>query len=94
LPLPNAAGIGAVWLHERIVHQRQLESEGLFEAAEGGTIFLDEIGETTPAMQVSCRVLQERGIRRVGGLEEIAVDVRVVAATNRDLSQMVEDGVP
>ena len=67
--------------------------KGLFEAAEGGTIFLDEIGETTPAMQVKLlRVLQERNIRRVGGLEEIAVDVRVVAATNRDLSQMVEDG--
>ena len=67
--------------------------KGLFEAAERGTIFLDEIGETTPAMQVKLlRVLQERCIRRVGGLEEIAVDVRVVAATNRDLSQMVEDG--
>jgi two-component system, NtrC family, response regulator PilR len=67
--------------------------KGLFEAAEGGTIFLDEIGETTPAMQVKLlRVLQERCIRRVGGVEEIAVDVRVVAATNRDLSQMVEDG--
>jgi len=67
--------------------------KGLFEAAEGGTIFLDEIGETTPAMQVKMlRVLQERSIRRVGGLEEIPVDVRVVAATTRDLSQMVEDG--
>jgi two-component system response regulator PilR (NtrC family) len=67
--------------------------KGLFEAAEGGTIFLDEIGETTPAMQVKLlRVLQERSIRRVGGLEEIPVDCRVVAATNRDLSQMVEDG--
>ncbi|MCI0489108.1 MAG: sigma-54 dependent transcriptional regulator [Blastocatellia bacterium] len=67
--------------------------KGLFEAAEGGTIFLDEIGETTPAMQVKLlRVLQERCIRRVGGLEEISVDCRVVAATNRDLSQMVEDG--
>jgi two-component system response regulator PilR (NtrC family) len=67
--------------------------KGLFEAAEGGTIFLDEVGETTPAMQVKLlRVLQERSIRRVGGLEEIPVDCRVVAATNRDLSQMVEDG--
>jgi two-component system response regulator PilR (NtrC family) len=67
--------------------------KGLFEAAEGGTIFLDEIGETRPAMQVKLlRVLQERMIRRVGGVEEIAVDCRVVAATNRDLSQMVEDG--
>jgi two-component system response regulator PilR (NtrC family) len=71
----------------------QSNRKGLFEAAEGGTIFLDEIGETTPAMQVKLlRVLQERSIRRVGGLEEIAVDSRVVAATNRDLSQMVEDG--
>ena len=67
--------------------------KGLFEAAEGGTIFLDEIGETTPAMQVKLlRVLQERSIRRVGGIEEIPVDVRVIAATNRDLAQMVEDG--
>jgi two-component system response regulator PilR (NtrC family) len=67
--------------------------KGLFEAAGGGTIFLDEIGETTPAMQVKLlRVLQERSIRRVGGLEEIPVDCRVVAATNRDLAQMVENG--
>lgn len=67
--------------------------KGLFEAAEGGTIFLDEIGETTPAMQVKLlRVLQERSIRRVGGVEEIPVDCRVVAATNRDLGQMVEEG--
>ncbi|HVF89167.1 MAG TPA: sigma-54 dependent transcriptional regulator [Blastocatellia bacterium] len=67
--------------------------KGLFEAAEGGTIFLDEIGETTPAMQVKMlRVLQERSIRRVGGVEEIPVDCRVVAATNRDLANMVEDG--
>jgi two-component system, NtrC family, response regulator PilR len=67
--------------------------KGLFEAAEGGTIFLDEIGETTPSMQVKLlRVLQEKCIRRVGGIEEIPIDCRVVAATNRDLSRMVEDG--
>ena len=61
--------------------------KGLFEVADKGTIFLDEIGETSPAMQVKLlRVLQERTIRRVGGTEEIAVDVRIIAATNRDLS--------
>jgi two-component system response regulator PilR (NtrC family) len=66
--------------------------KGLFEVADGGTIFLDEIGETTPAMQIKLlRVLQERVIRRVGGTEEIAVDVRVITATNQDLEKMVRD---
>jgi len=65
---------------------------GLFEAASGGTIFLDEIGETSPAMQIKLlRVLQERTIRRVGGTEEIEVDVRVITATNQDLERMVRD---
>ena len=66
--------------------------KGLFEVADKGTIFLDEVGETSTAMQVKLlRVLQERMIRRVGGTEEIAVDVRVIAATNRDLTAMVAD---
>ncbi len=66
--------------------------EGLFRAADGGTIFLDEIGETTPAMQIKLlRVLQERKIRPVGGTEEIAVDVRVIAATNQELEVMVRE---
>ena len=66
--------------------------KGLFEAAAGGTIFLDEIGETSTAMQVKLlRVLQERRIRRVGGTEEISVDVRVITATNQDLDQMVAE---
>jgi Nif-specific regulatory protein len=65
---------------------------GLFEAADGGTIFLDEIGETSPAMQVKLlRVLQEGAFARLGGQEEITVDVRVVAATNRNLEKMVEE---
>ena len=64
--------------------------KGLFEAADGGTIFLDEIGETSPAMQVKLlRVLQERRIRRVGATSEIEVDARVVTATNQDLDEMV-----
>src|SRR5205085_3499812 len=63
--------------------------KGLFEAAHGGTIFLDEIGEMSPAMQVKLlRVLQEKKVRPVGGHEEQAVDSRVIAATNRDLKQM------
>ncbi|MGI8467299.1 MAG: sigma-54-dependent transcriptional regulator [Pyrinomonadaceae bacterium] len=67
--------------------------KGLFEAAQKGTIFLDEIGEMSPAMQVKLlRVLQERRVRPVGAHEEIPVDARVIAATNRDLKQMVADG--
>src|SRR5215470_16028734 len=66
--------------------------KGLFEVADKGTIFLDEIGDTGLAMQVKLlRVLQERAIRRVGGTEEISVDVRIIAATNKDLSAMVAE---
>jgi two-component system response regulator PilR (NtrC family) len=66
---------------------------GLFEAASGGTLFLDEISETTPAMQVKLlRVLQERTLRPVGGTQEIAVDVRVISATNKDLDELVASG--
>ena len=67
--------------------------KGLFEAANQGTIFLDEIGEMSPAMQVKLlRVLQERKVRPVGAHEEIEVNTRVIAATNRDLTAMVKDG--
>src|SRR5436190_8182481 len=66
--------------------------KGLFEAAHGGTIFLDEIGEMSPAMQVKLlRVLQERKVRPVGAHEESAINTRVIAATNRDLAMMVKD---
>lgn len=69
------------------------DKRGLFEEAQGGTLFLDEIGELPTPLQVKLlRVLQEAEIRRVGDTRPIAVDVRVVAATSRDLSQMVEDG--
>ena len=67
--------------------------KGLFEAANKGTIFLDEIGEMSPAMQVKLlRVLQERRVRPVGAHDEMPIATRVVAATNRDLKQMSGDG--
>jgi len=67
--------------------------KGLFEAAHKGTIFLDEIGEMSPAMQVKLlRVLQEKKVRPVGAHDELSVDARVIAATNRDLKKMSEDG--
>ena len=66
--------------------------KGLFEVAHKGTIFLDEIGETSPGMQVKLlRVLQEKRIRRIGSTEELDVDVRILAATNKDLEQGVKD---
>ncbi|AOT69182.1 sigma-54-dependent transcriptional regulator [Geosporobacter ferrireducens] len=67
--------------------------QGRFDRAQGGTIFLDEIGELSMALQVKLlRVLQEREFERVGGTELIKADVRIVAATNRNLEKMVEEG--
>jgi DNA-binding NtrC family response regulator len=66
---------------------------GRIEQADGGTLFLDEIGEISPALQVKLlRVVQERAFERVGGNETVKVDVRIVAATNRDLRELVEEG--
>jgi PAS domain S-box-containing protein len=66
---------------------------GRFELADGGTLFLDEVGELSPEVQVALlRVLQEREFERVGGTQRVRVDVRVIAATNRDLVTAIEDG--
>jgi two-component system response regulator PilR (NtrC family) len=66
--------------------------KGLFDMASGGTIFLDEIGEMTPAMQVKLlRTLQERRVRPVGASEDHPVDIRIIAATNRNLEAMVAE---
>ena len=80
--------------HERGVFTGALERrKGRFELANGGTIFLDEVGELPPAMQVALlRVLQEGEFERVGGSETLRTDVRVVAATNRDLEEAVREG--
>jgi DNA-binding NtrC family response regulator len=67
--------------------------EGKFEAANGGTLFLDEIGDISPKLQLDLlRVLEERRVTRVGGTESLPVDVRIIAATNRDLKRAVEEG--
>ena len=67
--------------------------KGLFERADGGTLFLDEVSEMTPHLQAKVlRVLQEREFERVGGEQTIRVDVRIIAATNKDLRQLVEAG--
>lgn len=67
---------------------------GRFEMANGGTLFLDEIGDISPATQVKLlRVLQERQFERLGGTRSVEVDVRVIAATNQDLQQLIADGL-
>ena len=92
--LPEAVIESELFGHEKgsftgAVAQRK----GRFELANGGTIFLDEIGDLSPAMQIRLlRVLQEREFERVGGNDTISVDVRIIAATNRDLEKAMETG--
>ena len=71
----------------------EARKQGRFELADGGTLFLDEIGELSLATQVKLlRVLQEREFERVGGTETVKVDVRLIAATNKDLEKAIADG--
>ena len=92
--LPKDLIASELFGHEKGAFTGALQQRiGRFEAANGGTIFLDEIGELTPEIQVSLlRVLQEREFERVGGNRTIRTDVRVIAATNRELQREVNDG--
>lgn len=66
--------------------------DGLFEIGEGGTIFLDEIGEMSPHLQTKLlRVLQEKSVRKIGGHKEIPIDIRIISATNQDLEQLIKE---
>ena len=80
--------------HERgAFTDARIQKRGLLESADGGTVFLDEIGEMVPALQAKLlRVLEEKSFKRVGGSADITVDVRVVAATNRTLEEEVSKG--
>lgn len=80
--------------HERGAFTGAIASrKGRFELADGGTIFLDEIGDISPNMQLKLlRVLQERAFERVGGTKQLSVDIRVISATNKDLKREVSDG--
>jgi DNA-binding NtrC family response regulator len=92
--IPEALLESELFGHERgaFTDARQ-QKRGLFEQADGGTVFLDEIGEMVPALQAKLlRFLEEKSFKRVGGSHDITVDVRVVAATNRDLEEQVRNG--
>ena len=92
--LPEGLIASELFGHERGAFTGALERRrGRFELAAGGTIFLDEVGELPPPVQVALlRVLQEREFERVGGSETLRTDTRVVAATNRDLEEAVQEG--
>ncbi len=92
--LPETLLESELFGHERgAFTDAKTQKKGLLELAQGGTVFLDEIGDMSGGLQAKLlRVLEERRFRRVGGTKDIAVNIRVIAATNRDLRQVVESG--
>jgi two-component system NtrC family response regulator len=92
--IPEALLESELFGHEKgAFTDAHIQRKGRFEAAQRGTLFLDEIGELSLALQVKLlRFLQEQKIERIGGREEILVDARVLAATNRDLTQAIKEG--
>jgi two-component system, NtrC family, response regulator AtoC len=92
--IPEALMEAELFGHEKgaFTDAKQMK-KGLFEAADGGSLFLDEIGELSPLLQAKLlRVLEDQVIRRVGGIRDMQVDVRVIAASNRDLEKAVREG--
>jgi transcriptional regulator with PAS, ATPase and Fis domain len=92
--IPEALIESELFGHEQGAYtDARAAKKGLFEAADGGTLFLDEIGDMSPQMQAKLlRAVEKRSFRRLGGLQDIEVDVRIVAATNRDLAAAVRGG--
>ncbi|ARC90142.1 sigma 54-interacting transcriptional regulator [Rhodovulum sp. MB263] len=93
--IPEALAESQLFGHEKGAFTgATAQRKGSFERADGGTIFLDELGELSPAVQAKLlRVLQDRMVERVGSSRAVEVDVRIIAATNRDLPQMVAEGL-
>ena len=91
--LPETIIESELFGHEKGAFTGAVGAPGLFRMADGGTLFLDEIGEVAPSVQARLlRALQEREVRPVGSAQPVAVDLRIVAATNRDLQERVEEG--
>src|SRR2546422_11445177 len=92
--LPEALLESELFGHERGAFTgADRQKRGLFETADGGTVFLDEIGEMVPGLQAKLlRFLEEKTFKRVGGAVDIRVDIRVIGATNKNLQEEVREG--